>query len=206
MRPGNRANVLLDGTFGALRLNVEGQAGVSLATLGAMPTDPTNVRLRGKLDSDNAQVLAALFGYERYVAVRKEPASLTINATGAGLGQLQVESRLSGGGLDATANGNVGVGPANSAARQRQAQRFAGRFRAVARRRAFAGKFPGSARVFSTDRLSFEQLTGNVAGSNIRGKIALGRGETRTVSPAKSKPTRWRPAYCWPARSACRPE
>ncbi len=35
---------------------------------------------------------------------------------------------------------------------------------------------------FSTDRLSFEQLTGNVAGSNIRGKIALGRGETRTVS------------------------
>jgi large subunit ribosomal protein L24 len=35
---------------------------------------------------------------------------------------------------------------------------------------------------FSPSQLSFEQLTGNVAGSNIRGKIALGRGEKRTVS------------------------
>ena len=179
--PGNRANVLLDGTFGALRLNVEGQAGVSLATFGAMPSDPTNVRLRGKLDSDNAQVLATLFGYERYVALRKEPASLTVNATGAGLGQLQVESRLTGGGLDATANGNVGVGPAAPPQ---------GSVKLTVSRADFAPLRGGTplpanfqaALGFSPDRLSFEQLSGNVAGSNIRGKLALGRGETRTVS------------------------
>ena len=179
--PGNRANVLLDGTFGALRLNVEGQAGVSLATLSAMPTDPTNVRLRGKLDSDNAQVLAALFGYERYVAVRKEPASLTVNATGAGLGQLQVESRLSGGGLDATANGNVDVGPANPPQGSVKLNVSRADFAPLRGGAPLPANFQ-AALGFSTDRLSFEQLTGNVAGSNIRGKIALGRGETRTVS------------------------
>jgi large subunit ribosomal protein L24 len=177
----SRATLAVQGTAGALKVNVDGQAGINLA---ALSSGAGNVRLRTRLDADNGQVLAALFGLDRYVAVSKEAGSFNLSASGESLGGVQVDGRITAGGLDAAANGTIDIRPGeapggtlkvNLARADFSPLRGAGQNAALpvslTTRLAFAG-----------NKVTLDDLSGNVADSPLRGKLALTLATPRTIS------------------------
>jgi large subunit ribosomal protein L24 len=175
---GSRASIGVEGTAGALKVNLDAQSGIDLSSPAA---SGGNLRFNGRLDTNNTQVLTALLGLDAYFAVGKEPGTLTMKATGAALGTLQVDGRLAGGGLDVAAAGTTQFVPGEIPQATLK----------VNLARANLAPFRGgtslpvsvNARVgLGNDRLTLDDLSGNLAGSPVRGKLALTLTSPRKLS------------------------
>ncbi len=96
------AKLALDGSLGKVRVAMNGQANVDSVLLNV-----GDIRLDGKLDTDDGKALVAMLGLDRALTVEAGPATLTIKTGGPARGDWQVESRLTAGGLDANVGGTA---------------------------------------------------------------------------------------------------
>src|SRR5262249_4852818 len=180
-----KATLKTDGRAGAFRLALKGDAAAeseafkleNLAALGA-----AKVSLSGRVETDDGSALSELVGLDRYVAVDKRPAKLTLTAKGALESDIAVEGKLAAGALDASANGAVRL-PARG---NPEARLSAGlnlkvnNANVLSRRPAGAGRpselLPTSvaAGLDLSDGTLNLSVAGTVAGASVNGRLAVG--------------------------------
>ena len=100
----------LAGLVGAVRVNVSASAtgkreAFSMTDLGALAA--TDVRIDGRMETDDAKALLALLGLERMAVTVKRPARLTLSAKGPLTKDLKFEARLDAGPIDAAGSGVI---------------------------------------------------------------------------------------------------
>jgi large subunit ribosomal protein L24 len=91
--------VSLDGKFGGLRVSLGGDA-----TGSAEKFADANLKLTAQVNSDDSTLLTAL-GLDRVLGQGKRPTSLILAVNGPASGDLRVETKLTGEGLDSSASG-----------------------------------------------------------------------------------------------------
>jgi len=177
------ARLAVSGRLGRLRvaLNSQGNADADVLSRGDLKID-------GKLDSEDGRALLTVLGLSRSFAIEPGAASLAVALTGPASGDLRADLRLTAKGLEAKASGT--------------AQPFAARPSASLRAtitRANIAPLRGPARddvvlpVTFDGRLavkggdvSITDINASVGGSRVRGKLvlgaALGAGATRQVA------------------------
>ncbi|NWG26254.1 MAG: AsmA family protein [Pseudorhodoplanes sp.] len=169
----NTARLSVEGTAGAVRVNFKADA-------RGEASDPSRaeISLAGGLEAADANALFRLLALDRTVAGSHQPGRLTFSANGPLQTGLRVESRLEAANLDARAAGNL---------RFLSAQGLDGRLDvtigkadlAPLRFHAGRGAEPLPVRLASRVVLfgrsaNFEDLTGTVAGTTLRGQVKVG--------------------------------
>jgi large subunit ribosomal protein L24 len=169
----NTGKLAVEGTAGAVRVNFKADA-------RGEASDPARaeISLTGGLEAADANALFRLLALDRTVAASNQPGKLTFSASGPLQTGLRVESRLEAANLDARAAGNV---------RFLSAQGLDGRLEvtlakadlAPLRFNAGQGTEPLPVRLASRVVLfgrsaNFEDLTGTVAGTALRGQMKFG--------------------------------
>jgi uncharacterized protein involved in outer membrane biogenesis len=162
------AKLAIDGSLGKLRLALNGQANADPIALSL-----GDIKLDGKLEAEDGKALVAVLGLDRTVGVDSGPGTLSVRASGPLRGELKLDGKLAAGGLDANVSGTARLfGETQSAALQASIVRanlspLRGPDRgnpalpvAVAAKIALAG-----------GDLSFADITGNIGGANLRGKL-----------------------------------
>jgi len=167
---GSTAKLALDGTAGALRLRLSTEASGDIAAL-TLP----ELRLNAQIAATDGSVLVGLAGLERLVAVDRRPGALNVTARSAAGSDLRVDARLTAGGLDLSAHGTArlftpaGLAAALDVGVQADA--------APLRRAAAALPLKLQARInANADEIAIENLSGAIAGSQVRGKLKMARG------------------------------
>ncbi|PSO21909.1 AsmA-like C-terminal region-containing protein [Bradyrhizobium sp. MOS003] len=134
-----------------------------------------------KLSAPQAGALLALLGLDRVVAAGEGASQFEGKLTGAWRRPLQLNAKLSGGGLDADAHGSVELSEpkANVNLRVRNAN-LAPLFGTSPADKSMQAVSLSSRVGLSGNRLTFDDLDGNAAGSHLRGHLAV------TLDPEKS--------------------
>jgi hypothetical protein len=174
------AKIKIDGRAGAFRLAMQGDAagandGIKLDDLGALAR--ARVDLSGRLDADDAAALIELIGLDRFLAVDKRPARLTLAVKGPLDGGLAVDAQLAAGALNIASNGSVHVADRAKAGADLNLKITNATVRSPRSGGRPAEPLPASV----TARLALSQatvrvseLTGTVAGASVRGRLELG--------------------------------
>ena len=162
------AKVTVDGAIGGVRVNVVAQGNGAAASPAA-----AELRLDGHLDADDGANLAALVGLDRVAVVDHRAARLALTANGAAGGDLRVDATFQGEGLDAAAHGSLRL--VDARARGALDVSFAAADTRLPRRDpATAMPVAFTTRLsIDGDRLRFDALDGKVAGSGVKGALAL---------------------------------
>src|SRR5262249_8822516 len=198
MDPGSTSNLLAnakfkaDGRAGVFRLAVLGDANTAseafkvdkLAAAGS-----ARINLIGRIDADDCQALMELARLDRFLAVDKRPAQLTLSAKGSLDGDLEVDSRLVSGGAELSTNGKVRI---SQQANRRAELNFKAANVNVRSPRPVAGAraaeiLPVSltARLaVAGDALSLTDVKGSVAGAPVTGRLNLGMQQPMTIDGA----------------------
>ena len=154
-----------DGKLGGLRVAIGGDVTGSIDKLA-----DSHLKLTAKLGSEDGALLT-LLGFDRLLAAGKRPANLTLDANGPAGGDLRVETRLSGDGIDGTASGTLRLA----------LQDIAGKLAvslAVADARGLrrdAVPLPLSFKsnvVIRSGAVAFNDLAGKAGSANINGRVA----------------------------------
>jgi uncharacterized protein involved in outer membrane biogenesis len=176
------AKFKVEGRAGGLRLALQGDTGTAgdafklenLAALGA-----AKVNLNGRLDADDGAALIELMGFERFVAVDKRPARLTLAATGSLDGELAVDGQLAAGPLNISTNGTARVLAGTSRSAQLNLKVVNANVRSP--QRVGAGHPAELLPVSATARLDVSEGTlrlsdvaGTVAGTSVAGRLTVG--------------------------------
>ena len=168
------AKLTVDGAIAGVRVKF-------LAEGSGMTASPAtaDIRLDGRLDADDGAGLAALVGLDRFAVVDQRPAHVTVTANGPAGGDLRVDAKFGGAGLDASARGTLHFSETRGA--------FDVTFAAADAR--LPRRDPGAvmpvtlATRLSVDgeRLSLEALDGKIAGTAVKGRIGLVLGRPTRV-------------------------
>lgn len=176
------ANLTLAGRLGPLRVDLFTDA------LGEVSAPASAVvGLSGRLEADDGRALVSILGLDSLVTAEQAPGSLQLSANGPLSGDLRVDGRLVAGGLDATWKGSarwldadnlnavldVSVWARNAGLPGQTSPSSAQR------------RFPIAvkARLILKDRsVRLEDMTGTVAGTGVRGRLAVARGSPLEVS------------------------
>lgn len=176
------ASATLELATAALKAKLQGTASPSAAALRAADRAALRsgeVALAVKLDGAGRQV-AALLGLEHAIGVGDAPVIADLSATGSWQAPQQVELRLSGADIDADLDGRI-----ESATDWLAPQKAT--FTLAARRLDLAPLFDlpprrlpalavGGRIGLDGDRMTFDDIDGTVAGSRLRGHLAVTRG------------------------------
>jgi uncharacterized protein involved in outer membrane biogenesis len=163
------AKLGIDGSLGKVRvaMNAQGSADPLAFSAGDMKLD-------GKFDADDGKALIALLGLGRTVAVESGAGSLTVKASGPAGGDMQIESRLTAGGLDATIAGAAKLfGDGRTAALRATILRAD-----IAPLRGPGGAQPplpitlASRIALSANDLSLADINATIGGASLRGKLS----------------------------------
>ena len=177
---GAAAKIKIDGRAGAFRLAMQGDAAgandaIKLDDLGALAG--ARVDLSGRLDADDAAALIECIGLDRFLAVDKRPARLTLAVKGPLDGGLAVDAQLAAGALNIASNGSVHVADRAKAGADLNLKITNATVRSPRPGGRPAEPLPASV----TARLALSQatvrvseLTGTVAGASVRGRLELG--------------------------------
>lgn len=169
------AKFRLDGRLGALRVAVSADADGEFADPAA-----ANVKFNGRVDADDGSALAALLRIDRVAAIDKRPGRLAVAAAGTLGGDLHVQGQLSVGGFQSAASGTL---------------RLADGFKSDLDVSVTAADVPAwhpdllarvpvdaKAKFAAAGRsLTVTDLTGTVAGTGVRGRLALVLGQPLQV-------------------------
>ena len=103
------AKLELKGRAGPIRVNL---AATATGSPDAFTTDlrelrTAELRLDGKLDSDDGSVLVGVLGLDPLVTVDKRPGQVSFSANGPAGGDLRFESRIAAAGLEASGQGSA---------------------------------------------------------------------------------------------------
>src|SRR5262249_19347966 len=99
----------LSGSAGTFRARLEAHAEMgdgdpfSIADLTWAIAGKAGVK--GRIEAGDGGLLVGLLGLDRWIAVDKQPAELSINSSGPFNGEMAVEVRLAAGGLDSSVRG-----------------------------------------------------------------------------------------------------
>jgi uncharacterized protein involved in outer membrane biogenesis len=170
------AKLTVDGVIAGVRVSVKADGNGDAATPAA-----ADIRLDGRLEADDGASLAALAGLDRLAAVDKRPARVTLTASGSAGGDLRLDAKFNGAGLDAAAKGALRF--ADARAQGALDVTFAAADARLPRRDP-AAAVPvtlGARLSVDGDKLSFEALDGKIAGASVKGQIALALGHPLRV-------------------------
>jgi uncharacterized protein involved in outer membrane biogenesis len=177
---GAAAKIKIDGRAGAFRLAVQGDAAgandaIKLDDFAALAG--AKVDLSGRLDADDAAALIECIGLDRFLAVDKRPARLTLAVKGPLDGELAIDAQLAAGALNIASNGSVHVADRAKAGADLNLKMTNATVRSPRPGGRPAEPLPASV----TARLALSQatvrvseLTGTVAGASVRGRLELG--------------------------------
>ena len=178
--PAAVARLAVGGRLGRLRLalNGQGNAEADVLTRGDLKID-------GRLDSDDGRTLLTVLGLDRAVAIEQGPASLNVTLAGPASGDLRADVRLAAKGLEARATGTAQPFAASPVASLRASVTRANvaplRGPSNDDRAALPVTFDGRV-ALSGGEVSISDLNANVGGSHVRGKLAWTSGTPRRVS------------------------
>lgn len=140
--------------------------------------------LESKVSTPQAASLTALFGLDRMVAAGEGAAQIEGKLSGAWRRPLQLNAKLSGGGLDAEANGSVDLSApepkANVNLRVRNAN-LAPLVGTSATGKSAQNVSLSSRLTLSGNRLNFDDLDGTASGSHLRGRLAMTLDQEKSV-------------------------
>lgn len=169
-----------------LRGQLHATATPAASALGELNLDAltgSEFNVQTKLSSERSSVLLALFGLDRAIAGRDGLAQFEGKASGAWRKPMQVNGKVSGGGLDADAQGTVdlsGEPKANVNLRVRNAN-LAPLF-GISTTDKSAQTVNLSSRVtLAGNKLAFDDLDGTTSGSRLRGHLAMTLDAERLV-------------------------
>ena len=96
--PATLAKLTIDGSLGAVRVALNGEAKADAIALRA-----GDLKLDGKLEADDGKALVAMLGLDRYSRLTAGPGALTLKSSGPARGQWRIDGKLAAGGLEASA-------------------------------------------------------------------------------------------------------
>jgi uncharacterized protein involved in outer membrane biogenesis len=144
----------------------------------------SGIGLEAKLSSEQGRPLIALLGLDRIVAAGDGPAQFEGSATGAWRAPLRLKAKIWGAGLDADSEGSAEPWATEPKANVNLRVRSAniGPLLDLKPSDALAENLRLSSRVTLTgNRLIFDDLDSIVAGSRLRGRLALTLGEEKNI-------------------------
>jgi large subunit ribosomal protein L24 len=183
-----KLDVAPSGDNTAVKLTLDGAlAGVHLALAAegdgnVLRPAAATVRFDGHLDADDGENLATLIGLDRFATFDKRPAKLTLSANGPADGELRVDAKFEGAGLDAAARGTLQLAELSRPRGALDVSVAAARARLP--HRDPAGAIPvtlASKLSVDGDKLAFDGIDGNVAGTAVKGRIALALGQPTRI-------------------------
>jgi len=162
------AKLAIDGSLGKLHLALNGQANADPIALGL-----GDIKLDGKLEADDSKALVAVLGLDRAVGVDSGPGTLSVSASGPLRGELKLDGKLAAGGLDANVSGTARLfDETQTAALQASIVRAdLSPLRAPGRGNAALPVAIAAKIALAGGDLSFADITGNIGGANLRGKL-----------------------------------
>lgn len=164
------------------RLAMDGRLGGLQLTMGGDITgtidkwNESAVKLTAKIGSDDDALLAAL-GIDQVFGASKRPAALVVAANGTLAGDFRIESKLTGEGLDAGANGKLGFS-GNSVSGALVASLNVADLRGLRRDpSALPAALKGNV-ALNAGTVTLDNIVGTVGGATVRGKIVRDAGGT----------------------------
>ncbi len=160
----------IDGSLGKVRVALNGQANADPTTFRV-----GDMRLDGKLESDDGKALVAMLGLDRMVTVKAGQGALTVKASGPANGEMRVDGRLTAGGLEANANGSARPFAAHpSATLNARIVRadMAPLRRAHDESTALPVSFEGRV-ALAGGQITLADINANIGGTNLRGKLGF---------------------------------
>ncbi|MBB4361014.1 large subunit ribosomal protein L24 [Bradyrhizobium sp. CIR18] len=138
--------------------------------------------LDSKISTPQAGALLALLGLDRVVAAGEGASQFEGKLTGAWRRPLQLNAKLSGGGLDADAQGSVELSEPKASVNLRvRNANLAPMFGTSPAGKSMQAVSLSSRLTLSGNRLTFDDLDGNAAGSHLRGHLAVTLDQERSV-------------------------
>lgn len=173
------ARLAVGGRLGRLRVALNGQGNADADVLSR-----GDLKIDGKLDSEDGRALMTVLGLNRSFAIEPGPAALAVSLNGPANGDLRADLRLTAKGLEAKAAGTAQPFATTPSASLRATiaranvapLRGPGRDDAV-----LPVTFDGRVALKGGD-VSITDINATVGGSRVRGKLALGPGAPRQVS------------------------
>jgi large subunit ribosomal protein L24 len=144
----------------------------------------SEVGIETRLSSEQGRSLTALLGLDRAVAAGDGPAQFEGSVTGAWRAPLRLKAKLWGTGLDADADGSAEpwTQPAKASVNLKVRTADLGPLLDLKPSDALAREIRLSSRVsLAGDRLSFDDLDSIIAGSRLRGRLALTMGDEKAI-------------------------
>ena len=177
--------------------------GIDLEALGR-----SEVGIEAKLSSEQGRALLALLGLDRTIAAGEGPAQFEGSATGAWGAPLRLKAKISGAGLDADAEGSAEPWAQEAKASVNLKVRSADLAPLLDLKPsdALAQNIGLSSRVaLAGNRLTFDDLDSSIAGSRLRGRLALTLGEEKNIEgEIGARPARAGAGLC--AGASARPD
>ncbi|MGX1136399.1 uncharacterized protein involved in outer membrane biogenesis [Bradyrhizobium ottawaense] len=138
--------------------------------------------LDSKVSAPQAGALLVLLGLDRVVAAGEGASQFEGKLTGAWRRPLQLNAKLSGGGLDADAQGSVELSESKASVNLRvRKANLAPLFGTSPADKSMQAVSLSSRLTLSGNRLTFDDLDGNAAGSHLRGHLAVTLDQERSV-------------------------
>ncbi|HEY4139869.1 MAG TPA: AsmA-like C-terminal region-containing protein [Pseudolabrys sp.] len=162
------AKLGIDGSLGKVRvaLNGQGNADVVAFRVG-------DIKLDGKFEADDGKVLVAMLGLSRAVAVDAGAGALTVKASGPAQGDMQIESRLTAGGLDASIAGTAKLfSDKRTAALRANLRADIGPLRGPGAAQPTLPVTFASRVALAGNDLSFADINATIGGASLRGKLS----------------------------------
>lgn len=155
------------------------------AAIGGIDLDRlrnSDFTLESKVSTPQAGALLALLGLDRMVAAGEGASQFEGKLTGSWRKPLQLNAKLSGGGLDADAQGSVELSEPKGSVNLRVRSVNLAPLLGTSLTDKSAQNVSLSSRLTLTgNRLSFDDLDGNAAGSHLRGHLAVTLDQDRSV-------------------------
>lgn len=155
------------------------------AAIGGIDLDrlrSSDFTLESKVSTPQAGALLALLGLDRLVAAGEGASQFEGKLTGAWRRPMQLNARLSGGGLDADAQGSVDLSEPKGSVNLRVRNANLAPLLGINPAGTSARNVSLSSRLtLSGNRLTFDDLDGNAAGSHLRGHVSVTLDQDRTV-------------------------
>ncbi len=171
------AKLTLDGTIAGVRITVAADG-----TGNAASPATADIRIDGRLDADDGAALATLVGLDRLATLDKRPARLALTASGPADGDLRVDAKFGGAGLDAAARGTVRLADPRHLRGALDVNFAAADARLPRRDPTAAVPVSLATRLaIDGDQLTLDGLDGKIAGAAVKGRVSLGLGAPRRV-------------------------
>jgi large subunit ribosomal protein L24 len=170
------ARLAVDGAIAGVRVTIAAEGRGDIAAPAA-----ADFHLDGHLDADDGAGLAALVGLDRLAVADHRAARLSLSASGPAAGDVGIDAKFNGAGLDAAAKGTLRV--ADGMPHGGLAVRFTAADTRLWRRDPAALMPVTLATRLSLDgdRVVFDGLDGKIAGAGVKGRLALVRGHPMRI-------------------------